>query len=423
MPRKRQGDKPRRTYGSGGVQCIIKDQKYRVWAPGGTDHNGKRQRPTRIVYGKAAAADKVLRDLQRDLDDGAYIAPDRMTVGDWLQEWLRAEYGVTIGMSRDELLRQSKVPGRTVETYASIIRAHMLPALGDIPIQRLRTTHLRNYFDGLAATLSPVTVEQHYILLQRILDGAVRERIIGVNVAREMVGKPKSRRQRGEDSHEEAMLHCWDVDEVQTFLHTCETAELWELALYTLALDAGERRGELLGHTWADVDWERGDIGVERSLTRGGRDPIFGPTKGKRRRRHKLMPETLALLRRLRKHQLELRMRLGPLQWHDHNMIFAQEPSRRTNSDTWGCPILPNHIGQRSFARLVKRAGVKPIKFHGLRHTCATMRLSDGQPPHEVSALLGHKTVATTLEIYAHVLPSSVDRASQSLRRKYGYTD
>lgn len=60
-----------------------------------------------------------------------------MTLGDWLREWLTAEYGVEVGMTREELLTQSKVPGRTVETYESIIRVHMLPEIGDIPLQRL----------------------------------------------------------------------------------------------------------------------------------------------------------------------------------------------------------------------------------------------------------------------------------------------
>lgn len=342
-----------------------------------------------------------------------------MTLGDWLREWLTAEYGVEVGMTREELLTQSKVPGRTVETYESIIRVHMLPKIGDIPLQRLRTTHLRQYFDVVGRKLVANTCQVHYILLQSALEAAVNERLVEDNVARRMTGKPS--KTRGEDSQEEATKHCWEPHEAQRFLAAAHNAGPQWAALFTLALDTGMRKGELCGLKWEDIDWGAEALTVRRSLARASRRPIYGPTKGRRLRTIQLMPDTLALLKAHRVHQLEIRLAAGPA-YHDHGLVFAKEPSPRRR-DTLGCPLQSNNLGQREFAQLIEAAGVKRIKFHGLRHTCATMLLSAGHPPYEVSKRLGHRDTATTLEIYAHVLPAANAAIVDTLRRGLGFSD
>jgi integrase len=75
-------------------------------------------------------------------------------------------------------------------------------------------------------------------------------------------------------------------------------------------------------------------------------------------------------------------------------------------ADALGLPLQVNTIGDRELARLIKAAGVRGIKFHGLRHTVATLMLSAGVPAHVVQRRLGHSKVEMTLGIYAHVLPS-----------------
>ena len=368
MPRKPK--QKRRDYGTGGVQCIVEGKKYRVYANAGTRSDGKRHRATEVVYGSETAANRRWQQLKSDLDDGAYIAPDRMTVGDWLLEWLQAEYGVTVDMPRDELLRTSKVPGRTAETYASIIKLHLIPELGQIPIQRLRTTHLRGYFDKISKTLEPSTCSLHYMLLQTVLEAAVKERIIGVNVAREMTGKPKKR--VGEDSHEEAMRHCWTQDESQQFIAAAREAGPQWAALFSLALDSGARKNELCGLKWEDVNWEAGTITIRRSLARASRDPIYGPTKGRRLRTIELMPETMATLKAHRRHQAEIRLKHGVM-YHDHGLVFAKEPGKGRRWDTLGCPLRSNNIGQRVRASSGGRRPANQIPWPAphLRHGTA----------------------------------------------------
>ena len=83
--------------------------------------------------------------------------------------------------------------------------------------------------------------------------------------------------------------------------------------------------------------------------------------------------------------------------------------------DSLGHPLQVNNIGQREFARLIKAAGVKRIKFHGMRHTVATLMLSAGVPAHVVQRRLGHSKIEMTLGVYAHALPSMQQDAAQRL--------
>ncbi len=415
MARKRKID--RRGYGEGQIIEIIPNKKYKIRASDGTNYDGRRKRPARIVHGTRPEAAKRLQRLQSELSEGRYVAPERMTVKDWLEEWFASVYGVAVDASREELLTESRVPGRTVETYASIINTHLMPALGSIPLQRLRTTHVRTYFDDVGKKLAMSTCQVHYILLQSALEVAVQEELVKANVARRMTGKPRKNR---EDSHEEAMVHCWECDEAQSFVAAARNFSLQWGALAMLALDSGMRKGELCGLWWKDdIDWNAGTVRVQRSLTRASREPIYGPTKGRRLRTLKLMPETMDALKAHKKHQAEVRLAAGSA-YHNHGLVFAKEPSRN-RTDTLGCPLQSNNIGQREYAKIIEAAGVKPIKFHGLRHTCATLLLQSGAKPYEVSERLGHRDVATTMEIYAHVLPSAETALVDLMRKGLGF--
>jgi integrase len=178
-------------------------------------------------------------------------------------------------------------------------------------------------------------------------------------------------------------------------------------ALYVLAVTSGLRQGELLALKWEDVDLEGTNptLEVRRSLseTRGRRS--FVTPKSGRGRHLRLSKRAAGVLRGHRKRQLEERVRKAGL-WEDHGLIFPSEV---------GTPMSGRNL-YRAFKIRVKRASLpQTLRFHDLRHTCATLLLSRGVHPKIVQELLGHATIAMTLDTYSHYLPSMGDQASDAM--------
>ena len=142
---------------------------------------------------------------------------------------------------------------------------------------------------------------------------------------------------------------------------------------------------------------------------------MFGSTKTRTVRTVEISGETADLLRAHKAHQAEVKLK-NRQHYHDHGLVFAKEwGDLHGRADSLGNPLQVNTIGQREFERLIKRAGVKRIKFHGLRHTVATLMLAAGVPPHVVQRRLGHSKIEMTLGIYAHALPSMQQDAADRL--------
>src|SRR5215204_3975801 len=178
-------------------------------------------------------------------------------------------------------------------------------------------------------------------------------------------------------------------------------------ALYVLAVHTGMRQGELLALKWQDVDMENATVSVRRTLTRsGGRYALGEPKTKKSRRSIRLAPQAAEALRQHLERQLSEMQMLGDA-YADEGLVFT--------TDT-GAPINPSNVRQRSFAPLLRKAGLPHIRFHDLRHTCATLLLSKGTHPKFVQELLGHATVAITLDTYSHVIPSMGDHTARAMQ-------
>ena len=122
-----------------------------------------------------------------------------------------------------------------------------------------------------------------------------------------------------------------------------------------------------------------------------------------------------ALLRIHKRSQNELKMK-NRTTYCDFGLVFAKAHGDVTNRATLiGQPLQANNLGERSFLKLVKAANVRPIVFHGLRHTCATLMLRTGEPVHVVAQRLGHSDASITMRVYAHVLPDMQQSAAAKL--------
>jgi integrase len=208
-----------------------------------------------------------------------------------------------------------------------------------------------------------------------------------------LVPAPKRRRRSAE-------MTTWTASEVAAFLAATSGERLylaWHVALMT-----GMRRGEVLGLRWRDSDLETGRLRLVRQLRVVRHVPEFSDLKTDRSRRQVgLDPETVTLLRRHRKTQLEERLMVGD-GYQDEDLVFAQPD---------GAPYHPEAVS-KVFDRRVARWRLPRITFHDTRHTWATLALQAGVHPKVVSERLGHSSVAFTLDVYSHAIQGLDDDAA-----------
>jgi integrase len=356
----------------------------------------KRKQQTVTVRGTRRVAEDKLTELLTSLKDGTFVEPSKLTLGAWLSEWLEA--------SVKPRCRRS-----TYVRYKGIIDNAITSApIASFPLQKLRPSHLEQYYAD--ANVSSSTLTLHHAILHRALRKAAKDKLISVNPALDLDGKPRRSRSR-----EDAREHAWTAAEARAFLVVAKAAGPQCAAFYTLALDSGMRKGELCGLRWADVELDTGKIRITQQLLAPGPEPAFGPTKTGKARTVSIGAETVELLRVHKRHQSEIKI-ANRSTYRDVGLVFAKEwVDVRKRSDCLGQPLQANNLGQREYTKLIAAAGVRSIKFHGLRHTCATLLLQARQPVHVVSERLGHTKVSMTMEVYAHVLPDMQRDAAATL--------
>jgi integrase len=327
------------------------------------------------------ASDKMAKALS-DSAEGIVYEDDNMTMGEYLDRWLKGSVRGSVRKS-------------TYDRDAYIVVNHIKPALGRIKVKKLSPAHVQSFYrDRLDTGLSPSTVHKMHAVLHKALAQAVKWHMVPRNVT-EATDPPKPAPKE---------MRPLSTEEVHKLLEAAHGDRLE--ALYVLAVTTGMRRGELLALRWQDVDLENATISVRSTLTRdGGRYTIGEPKTKKSRRSVQLTASAVQALKRHLEHQLRYIEILGD-QYEDRGLVFT--------TDT-GSPINPSNLRQRSLASLLEKAGLPHIRFHDLRHTCATILLSKGVHPKFVQELLGHATIAITLDTYSHIMPGMGDATARAM--------
>lgn len=336
-----------------------------------TTPDGKRKRVA--VYGKTKGEARVkLTKAMAEADEGLVFDAKNLTVREYLQRWLNDSV-------------KSSVRRRTFESYAYVVRKHLIPGLGAAKLKALSPAQVQAlYQHKLDSGLSRRTVQLVHTTLHKALKQAVRWGLVPRNVT-EVVSAPRP---------EKKDIRPLDPEQAKDLLRTAHGARFE--ALYVLAVTAGLRRGEILGLKWDDLDLERRVVRVRRQIARnGGVFEFTTPKRGKGRSVDLVSVAVEALVRHREGQMLEKR-RLGNL-WQDTGLVFTTEV---------GTPLDADNLIKRSFKPLLERAGLPQIRFHDLRHTCATLFLARGTNPKIVQEILGHANISQTMDTYSHVLPS-----------------
>ena len=343
--------------------------------------DGKR----RYVSGKnKEEARRALREARANADQGLVFDADNLQVGEYLDCWLSDSVTDT-------------VKATTFERYEQITRLHLKPALGRVKLKALTPAHVRGlYREKREAGSSARTVRYIHTTLHKALKQAVMDGLIPRN-ATEAVKPPQPTREE---------MRPLTPDQAKLLLQAAHETEDRLEALYVLAVNTGMRQGELLGLKWDDVDLDDGSLQIRRTLTITKDGPAFtSPKTTGSRRSVKLTGKAIEALRSHLECQLAEIDRIGSL-WSENGLILASET---------GEPINRHNLTRRSFRPLLTRAGLPEIRFHDLRHTCATLLLTRNVNPKIVSEMLGHSTIATTLDTYSHVLPNMRNQAAAAM--------
>src|SRR5258707_14594132 len=362
----------RRGHGEGSIYRR-KDGRY---AAAITLENRKRK----TFYGKTR------REVQEKLNAALHeqkrgmlaIGPQQL-LKTYLENWLEQAYKPTVKLN-------------TYVQYRSVIRHHLVSAFGNIPVQKLTPEKIRAFYrQKIDEGSKSRTVGLIHAALHRALEDAVKQGLVARNVAK-LVSPPRIDRYDA---------HTLTVEQAEKLLEAARGSRLD--ALMILALTTGMRRGELLALQWDDIDFKQGLVSVHRTMTRvGGYGYVEGEPKTRSSRRRIMLPGmALEALRVHRTQQERIWVNVGE-KWQDKVLEFC---------DGYGGFFSPDMVLRR-FDKLLDEAGLPHMRFHDLRHSAATILLVAGVHPKVVQERLGHSTIAMTLDVYSHVLPSMQQEAA-----------
>lgn len=372
----------RRSRGEGSIFKRRSDDR---WQANLTLPDGKRK----SFYGATKRAAREKLDAARaDLLHGLPVRSDeRLTVAAYFPEYLAAH--------------RLEVRAQTTDTYESLLRTHVIPRIGALrltkltpgTLERLYADLMRPAADG-GGGLAAASVAVVHAIVRSGLERAARHGLIARNIA-DLVAAPRVVRRE---------MRPLTREQARALLAVAQTVDggRWE-PLIALALHTGMRHGELLALRWEDLDLELAQLRVRRTLARvRGVGLVFNEPKTRSgRRRIALARPAVAALRAQRARLREERLAAGAA-WTDLDLVFASPA---------GTPYAPDAV-RRVLARLLRRAELPRIRFHDLRHTCATLLLQANVNPKVVSERLGHSSVARTLDVYSHVLPDMQEDAA-----------
>lgn len=337
-------------------------------------------RTRREVQGKLTAALKTMQE-------GLPVSTGRSPLTNFLTRWLEDAAKPTVKPS-------------TYAGYRNVVNNHINPRIGNLSLDKLSPQVIQAFLNERGnAGLSPRTVQLIRAVLRRALGQAVKWRLLAYNAA-QLVDSPRQRRY---------LASVWTPEETRRFLEAVR-GDRFD-ALFMVAAYLGLRQGEILALRWHDVEVDRRSLSVTGSMPTVGRR-VRDDTKSDRSRRVLPLPEPVAsALRTHRVRQLDDRLRAGD-EWRDDDLIFAS---------VFGGPVERKGLHYR-WKKAITRAGVPNIRFHDLRHGCATFLLAEKVPARVVADILGHSSIRTTMDLYAHVMPHLLEDASLAMERLLGAT-
>ena len=376
---------------------------YRLIVCHGYDLQGKSVRHTKTVHGTKAQARIELAKFVAEVQQGSVVEGKVMTFGEFTEIWKR-DYG-----------SKELAPG-TYRRYLSMLESRILPYLSHFRLDKLRPIDIMKFYDLLEKDtqlvrqknnngkktkkpLSQKTILEHHRLIRAMLHKAVYWQLLYSNPC-ERVQPPKTRKPK---------RRYYDDEQCKTLisgLNELSADEIKYKVAIILTIFTGVRLGELLGLEWSDIDFNNGIISINKSSQYLADKGIFTKEpKTESSIRDVAIPDfVVSLLDEYKEWYKEQKSVYGEL-WTNSNRLFVQ---------SGGKPMHPSTIS-KWFVKFVKEIGLPVINFHGLRHTNATLLISQNIDIAVVAARLGHAQISTTFNFYVHPIISHNKNAGNVL--------
>ena len=337
-----------------------------------------------------------LRQVTSEIDNGVYIPPCDLTVGQWLDIWLSTY-----------LLN---VKPRTIESYEMNVRTHIKPGLGAVKLDCLTAPMVQKFYNDLGKPhgkkpgLSAKTIRCIHGILHKALKKAIQIGYIRNNPT-EVCELPRV---------EKREIKPLEPEQMKVLLKAIE-GHIYE-DLYIVDMFTGLRRGELCALTWDCVDFKNGTLYINKQLQKVVGTPgdyELVSTKNGRGRTIGVAPTVMDVLHRHQVQQNTQRLKVGP-DWKDNNFVFC---------DDYGEHLSP-HTVYHKFKEVAAQIGLPELRLHDLRHSYAVASIAAGDDIKTVQANLGHATATFTLDVYGHytdqMRKASADRMEQYIQKITG---
>lgn len=339
----------------------------------GKDGTGKRKKQTK-TFSKKSEARAALKAFEADKTKGTLVIPKETTLKEWLEYWM------------NDIVKPN-CEESTIYYNSQIIDNHIVPALGEIPIQQLKPKQIQQYYTLLINEkgLSSNTARKHHTLLKTALKLAVKQDLLLRNPI-DKVEPPKLVRKE---------VSCYNPEE---FKKLCDLIKGNRLEIVVkLAGFLGLRREEICGLKWENINFDNRLIHICEARTAAGSQIIEKNTKTESSNRLLYIPDELLTVLQQAREKQDINKKYFGEQYIDDGYVVVQDN---------GKPYRPNRISEL-FTKFVKDNGLPKLVLHGLRHTFASIANSANVTAFDIGKALGHSTPATTTKVYMHMFDKS----------------
>lgn len=408
---------------------------YQVTVSNGRDSQGKQiietatfvPDPEKTAKQNQKALEKFVFEFEEKVKSGKYLNGEKLTFQEFTEIWMK-DYA------------EKQLEKTTVQTYKHLLRLHIIPEIGHLKLSKIQPVHLNRLYDkmaserkdGRAGGYSAKTIKHIHNVISCIYSTAVKWNITMENPC-DRVSPPKTDRTSDKikyftleqaeiflgllDQEYTSTYHAHDrIDDTGKQYHVCDYSETRRVPtqfklFYLLALLCGMRRGEIIALEWSDLNFENYSVSITKSTALVSGKQVTKPPKTKSSVRIISVPKSVMdVAKNYRKEQLQYRMAIGD-KWEGSNFVFIQSNGRQMHLDT----------PYNTFKKIIRRYNEKiidqdkmlpEIPLHGLRHTSATLLISQNMDVRTVSNRLGHAQTSTTMDIYSHALKRMDEKAA-----------